>query len=98
MTASPAAQIRALALALAILLSACAEGETGRGSGVVLNVHGDGRIVIEHGDIPGVMQAMTMEFEIPSELLEGIESGDRVDFRLESIGGRYRGTEIAELP
>jgi len=87
--------LRALTLALAL---ACAEGESGRGEGVVLNVHGDGRIVIEHGDIPGVMKAMTMEFEISTELLEGIDSGDRVAFRVEARDGRYHVTEIAERP
>lgn len=84
------------ALALGVALGACAEGESGRGRGVVLDVHGDGRIVIEHGDIPGVTKAMTMEFEIPTELLAGIESGDHVDFRVSLDGGRYRVTEIAE--
>jgi Cu/Ag efflux protein CusF len=88
----------AQALVLALALAACGGGETGRGQGVVLQIHGDGRIVIEHGDIPGVMQAMTMEFEIAPALLEGIESGDRVEFRVEDAGGRYRVMEIAERP
>jgi Cu/Ag efflux protein CusF len=90
--------LRGLVLGLALALAACAEGESGRGEGVVLNVHGDGRIVIEHGDIPGVMKAMTMEFEISTELLAGIESGDRVAFRVEARDGRYQVTEIAERP
>jgi len=88
----------ATALVLVLALAACAEGESGRGEGVVLNVHGDGRIVIEHGDLPGVMKAMTTEFEIPPELLEGVESGDRVGFRVEAVGGRYRVTELSERP
>lgn len=88
----------ARALVLAAALAACGSGETGRGQGVVLQVHGDGRIVIEHGDIPGVMKAMTMEFEIDPKLLEGVEEGDRVDFRVDDAGGRWRVTEIAERP
>jgi Cu/Ag efflux protein CusF len=87
-----------LVFALALGLAACAEPEGGRGEGVVLNVHGDGRIVIEHGDLPGVMKAMTTEFEISPDLLEGVDSGERVAFRVETAGGRYRVTELSELP
>jgi Cu/Ag efflux protein CusF len=86
---------RAMVLVAAL---ACGGGEAGRGQGVVLQVHGDGRIVIEHGDIPGVMTAMTMEFEIDPSLLEDVEAGDRVDFRVTDAGGRWRVTEIAERP
>jgi Cu/Ag efflux protein CusF len=39
-----------------------------------------------------------MEFEISTELLAGIESGDRVAFRVEARDGRYQVTEIAERP
>jgi Cu/Ag efflux protein CusF len=89
-----------LALALTLALVACGEGggESGVGEGVVLSVHGDGRIVIEHGDVPGLMKAMTMEFEIPTDLIAGIDAGDRVTFRVEARDGRYRIVEIAERP
>jgi Cu/Ag efflux protein CusF len=90
--------LSSLAFALALALAACAEAEGGRGEGVVLNIHGDGRIVIEHGDLPGVMKAMTTEFEISPELLEGVDSGERVAFRVEAVGGRYRVTELSERP
>jgi Cu/Ag efflux protein CusF len=83
---------------LAAALAACGGGEAGHGEGVVLQVHGDGRVVIEHGDITGVMKAMTMEFEVDPALLEGIEPGDRVAFRIADAGGRYRVTELAERP
>jgi Cu/Ag efflux protein CusF len=90
---------RALLPALLVAAAlACSEAETGRGEGVVLAVHADGRIVIEHGDIPGVMQAMTMEFEIDPGLLTSIESGDRVAFQIRADGGRYHVTSIREEP
>ena len=54
--------------------------------------------MIEHGDIPGVMKAMTMEFEIDPDLLEGIDAGDRVTFAIEAEGGRYHVTAIREQP
>ena len=91
--------LRTLAAAAALTaLGACSEGDAGRGEGVVLSTHDDGRIVIEHGDIPGVMKAMTMEFEIDPELLRGIESGDRVVFAIEAEGGRYQIRELREKP
>ncbi len=87
-----------LALALALVLGGCGGGEAGRGEGVVLQVHGDGRVVIEHGDIPGVMKAMTMEFAIDPSLIADVEPGDRVDFRVASEAGGYRVTELVERP
>jgi Cu/Ag efflux protein CusF len=90
-------RILVIAIALAAL-AACSKGETGHGEGVVLQTHDDGRIVIEHGDIPGVMKAMTMEFEIDPGLLKGVESGDRVSFTVAAEGGRYHVTAIREEP
>lgn len=92
-------RVRTLAVSAALAASvACSKGETGRGEGVVLATHDDGRIVIEHGDIPGVMKAMTMEFEIDPKLMKEIESGDRVTFAIDARGGRYHVTEIREKP
>jgi Cu/Ag efflux protein CusF len=47
------------------------------------------RIFIEHGDIPGLMEAMTMAFE-PADpnLLNGLVAGDRVQFTLQKQGDR----------
>jgi Cu/Ag efflux protein CusF len=90
---------RLAAVAALAALGACSEGRIGgRGEGVVRATHDDGRIVIEHGDIPGVMKAMTMEFEVDPGLLKGIESGDRVTFAIEAEGGRYHVTQLSETP
>jgi Cu/Ag efflux protein CusF len=93
-------RVRLLAATVVLAaLGACSEaGHTGRGEGVVLETHDDGRIVIEHGDIPGVMKAMTMEFEVDPGLLVGIDSGDRVTFAIEAEGGRFQVTELREQP
>ena len=47
------------------------------------------RIFIEHGNIPGLMEAMTMAFE-PSDpkILSGLAAGDQVHFTLEKLGDR----------
>ncbi len=60
--------------------------------GVVQSVHrAESRVVIDHEDIPGLMQAMTMGFEVPDRtLLEGLEPGQGVDFDVELVEGRYR--------
>ena len=40
-------------------------------------------VVIDHEQIPGFMEAMTMPFEVrDSSILDGIEKGQEVEFRL----------------
>ena len=44
----------------------------------------DGQVVIEHEKIPGFMDAMTMSFDVSEPaLLEGLEVGHAIDFRVE---------------
>jgi Cu/Ag efflux protein CusF len=43
-----------------------------------------GQIVLEHGEIAGFMEAMTMGYRIdPPSLLAGLEQGDRVRFTID---------------
>ncbi|MCH7892030.1 MAG: copper-binding protein, partial [Gemmatimonadetes bacterium] len=60
--------------------------------GVVRSVHrAESRVVIDHEDIPGLMKAMTMGFEVPDRaLLEGLGPGQGVEFEVEFAQGRYR--------
>jgi len=47
------------------------------------------RIFIDHEDIPGLMQAMTMAFEPEDpKLFNGLASGDQVRFTLRKNGER----------
>src|SRR5919106_6635381 len=47
------------------------------------------RIFIDHGDIPGLMEAMTMAFEPEDpKLLDGLAPGDQVRFTLRKKGER----------
>ena len=47
------------------------------------------RIFIEHGDIPGLMEAMTMAFEPENpHMLDGLAPGDQVHFTLQQKGER----------
>jgi Cu/Ag efflux protein CusF len=47
------------------------------------------RIFIEHGDIPGLMEAMTMAFEPEDpKILNGLAPGDQVHFTVQKKGDR----------
>ena len=71
--------------------------EPSRGRGVLRVVDAEkGEVVIEHDDIPGLMTAMTMSFEVADrQELEGLSPGQAVDFRVEQARGRYRILAIA---
>ena len=84
----------------ALALGACGAGNGGahRAEGVVQAVDAAAKqVTIEHGEIPGLMRAMTMTFEVAdAALLRGIEPGDGVRFAVEHVNGVYRVTELAE--
>jgi Cu/Ag efflux protein CusF len=87
--------------AVAALLLALACGSEARhhpAHGVVVDVARElGQIVIEHDAIPGLMPAMTMNFEVPdAELLARLEPGQEIAFEVEFEGTAYRvvGAEV----
>jgi len=86
-----AGRARAALLALAL---ACGPGgdETYESVGVVREVRPDLRqIVIEHEDIPGLMPAMTMSFDVPDvALLSTLSAGQKIRFRVAHTGPSYR--------
>jgi Cu/Ag efflux protein CusF len=56
-----------------------------------------GFVTIRHEAIPGLMDAMEMQFEAkPAKLLEGLEPGDKVEFTLD--GKTYTLHAIAKAP
>ena len=55
-------------------------------------------IEIEHGDIPGLMPAMKMDFHVKDRsLLNGIAANDRIQFTVENGVGGLKITEIKKL-
>lgn len=79
-------------LAAGLALAACGGADdTGRGEGVVRGVDREAaQITIDHGEIPGVMRAMTMTFAVSDPaLLEDVAVGDRVAFRVRYADGAY---------
>jgi protein SCO1/2 len=86
----PAVLTAALALATA---AAC--GDSPRrypAQGVVRDVQPEyAQVVIEHEDIPGLMPAMTMNFDVADPaLLATLERGQLIDFEVEFTGRSYR--------
>jgi protein SCO1/2 len=60
--------------------------------GVVQDVNRSyGQVVIAHEDIPGLMPAMTMSFDVPdAQLLASLAPGQAIDFRVAFDGSSYR--------
>ena len=86
------------------MLFAGCQGNPSKGSaekqyplkGKVVAVNQDKQTVtLDHEDIPGLMHAMTMDFEVAnSKLLDGLKPGDQLQGRLEVESGRYIITEL----
>ena len=79
-------------LAAVLTLAACGTAaDDWEATGVVREVHAaEGRVKIEHGDIEGLMPAMTMDFEVADPaLLEGVLPGHFVEFQLRRGEGRF---------
>ncbi len=56
---------------------------TGEGS-VIAVVPGASQLVVEHGEIKGFMDAMTMGYRVePKQLLDLIKAGDKVRFSID---------------
>ena len=89
----PTARLPFASLVLALI--ACAP-EVYDAHGVIRAVVPDEyRVEIEHDEIPGFMEAMTMSFEVPdSSLLARMQVGQEIDFRIEHEGGRVRIVEF----
>lgn len=84
-------------LALPIACSPAAPTEHA-GHGIAVDVDPTARTVtLEHGDIPGLMKAMTMTFPVAPEVdLAAVEKGSTVDFELQSEGSKITVTAIEQ--
>jgi len=86
------------AMALALIAPACngAPPDDPLAHGIVESVDADARkLTLDHGDIPGLMKAMTMTFDVaPGVALENVRPGSKVDFRVKAEGGVYTVMEI----
>jgi Cu/Ag efflux protein CusF len=88
-----------LMLGASLALGACGGGEsgsTGSAEGVVLGVDREqAQVTLDHGEISGLMGAMTMTYDVADPaLLEGLADGDEVAFVVRESDGVYTVTEI----
>ena len=94
-TRSPMIRRFGLALGAALLLAlpSCGEPPVQRGTGqgtVVALDRENAELTIDHGEIPGLMGAMTMPFPVSDpKLLDGLQEGQQIEFDLEYRGGMY---------
>lgn len=81
-----------LCAALAVVPACGPRGHDYGAHGVVREVSAAERqVVIAHDDIPGLMPAMTMNFDVPdSTLLAQLAPGQVIDFKLRVEAGTYR--------
>ena len=92
----------ALVVAGGLLFSGCEKpADTGKDKtydlkGKVVAVDPAGKTVtLDHEDIPGLMKAMTMKFEVAdAKLLDGVAVGDAVEGKLKADQGRHVVTEL----
>ncbi len=91
---------RTISIALVLMVGGAACGEDSShghpGHGIVKSLDADARdVTLEHGDIPGLMKAMTMTFKVaPGVALDEIRQGAEVEFKVKEDGGVYTVTEI----
>jgi protein SCO1/2 len=76
----------------AALAISCSRGNTYVGHGTVESVdRAERQAVIAHEAIPGLMDAMTMSFDVPDPaVLERLAPGRRIEFDLEVTKGSFR--------
>ena len=81
-----------LAQALLLALLACARRDVYEGHGEVREVDLERRqVVVAHEEIPGLMSAMTMSFDVPdADLLAQLAPGQHIDFDLEVTDKSFR--------
>ena len=95
-----------LLLPALLALAGCTGGGTGQQKGAaekqydikgkVVTVNPDkGSVTLDHEEIPGLMKAMKMEYQVenPKEL-EGLKPGDQVQGRLKAEAGKYTITHL----
>jgi protein SCO1/2 len=78
--------------------AAASAGKDYAGHGVIRGFQSDGKVVVlEHQAIPGLMEGMTMGFELkPVTLAQGFKVGDKVDFTLTVAGDDWAVTGLAK--
>jgi len=90
---------RATVVLLLLLVASCDDVRRYSARGVVEDVQREqGQILIDHDDIPGLMPAMTMSFDVADrELLERLEPGQEISFTLVRTSRAYEIVDVRVL-
>jgi Cu/Ag efflux protein CusF len=91
-----ASLLLALGLAVSPALEARGARPDYRGYGLIKGLDPEkGEITLDHGEIPGLMEAMTMTYRVSDpSMLEAFAPGQEVSFRLRDQDGQYVVTAI----
>jgi protein SCO1/2 len=95
----PASRLAALLLVALIAQVGCGASEPAKvypGHGTVTGVDAPAhKITLDHEEIPGLMVAMTMTFDVaPDVALDDFEPGTAVDFEVKHEGSTYLVTQL----
>lgn len=79
-------------MAMLALLACSGEKSRWEAHGIVYDVQVElGQVLVEHDDIPGLMSAMTMSFDVPDPaVLARLSSGQVIDFVIDTSGRGYQ--------
>lgn len=71
----------------------------GAGDGEVKKLDAQrGMVTLQHGDVPGIMPAMTMDYRVADpKQLAGFKPGDKVHFTMEKRGDQFVLTHIETM-
>lgn len=91
--------VKPLVLAGLLFALACDDVRRHGGRGIVEDVRPEeGQVLIEHGDIPGLMPAMTMNFDVSSpEVLERLAAGQEIAFTVVRTDRAYEIVDVRIL-
>ena len=82
-------------MCLMVFSTGCQRGNVYTVEGTVIDIMDDGRVLVEHEEIEGFMDAMTMPFSVASpEVLHGVKAGDRIVGQLVVGEGKARLTSL----
>ena len=80
---------------------AAAQVTSGQGRGLVIATKPETKtLTVAHNDIPGIMDAMTMDYPVENAaLLTGISKGDSIAFTVKMpSAGEFMVTQISKIP
>jgi Cu/Ag efflux protein CusF len=98
---SPRILLTSLALAcLAVAgLIACSKSDSHPLKGVIVDVFAEPpALLVDHEEVPGVMAAMTMRFNVDAATVARVKKGDRIAGRMRFVDRKWRLEDVKVLP